>query len=481
MADSDLGFEPITRLAARIRAGSLSPVALVEHLLDGIRDLDERLHAFIQVTPERAVAEAQAAASALKGGQDLGLLHGIPYAVKDLFDVKGLPTTAGTRLLEDNVARADCPAVRKLASAGMALLGKTHTVQFAYGAVGINHDQGTPCNPWHPTPCAPGGSSSGSAVAVAAGLVPMALGTDTGGSVRMPASLCGIVGLKTTVGRISRAGVYPLSWTLDSVGVLTRSVEDAALVYHALQGVDLQDETTVGVTPHDPLQGLKDGVKGLRIAFGETIFFDDVNPEVGKAVREAGATLRSLGAHVGSVAVPEVAEAWTEQHRPLFIAAEACAINAELLDKHFDALDPVVAERMIAGRTLSAVDYFSLLRRFAVLRQRVQRTLRDVDALIVPATMIPAHPLAVVDESRESYLTYNTKYHRNTSLGNILNLCAVSLPCGFTHESLPIGLMIYAKPFQEEMALRVGYAYEQATEWHTRRPPLERLRRVEAP
>jgi aspartyl-tRNA(Asn)/glutamyl-tRNA(Gln) amidotransferase subunit A len=354
----------------------------------------------------------------------------------------------------------------------MVLLGKTHTVQFAFGGVGLNHDQGTPHNPWHATPHAPGGSSSGSGVAVAAGLVPMALGSDTGGSVRIPAALCGIVGLKTTVGRISRAGVYPLSWTFDSVGPLTRTVEDAALVYQALQGVDFRDETTVGVPPHDVLRGLRDGVKGLRLAFGETLFFDDVDPELDTAVREAGKVFQSLGAHVGSIEVPEAADAWAEPARPHMIAAEACAVNRELLDRHFDELDPVVSHRMIAGRKLAAPDYFATLRRLAALRERVQRTLADVDALLVPTTMQPARPLAVADQTRETYTEHNGRYLRNTSIGNQLNLCAVSVPCGLTREGLPLGLMIYARPFQEDMALRVAWAYEQATDWHTRRPDL---------
>src|SRR4029077_17199139 len=240
------------------------------------------------------------------------------------------------RLLAENVAAHDSAVVSRLAAAGLTPLGKTYTVQFAYGAAGINHDQGTPHNPWHPTPHAPGGSSSGSAVAVAAGLVPMALGTDTGGSVRVPAALCGIVGLKTTIGRVSRSGVYPLSWTLDSVGPLTRSVEDAALVYQALQGADPRDASTTGIAPHDALRGLKDGVKGLRIAFGETVFFDDVDPEVEKTVRESGQVFRSLGAQVASIAIPEAAAAWAEEKRPLLIPAEACAVNRQFLDKHLD-------------------------------------------------------------------------------------------------------------------------------------------------
>ena len=472
MSNPAPAFESISSLSAQLRAGQLSPVTCTEALLRRIDALDGRLRSFIRVMPERALAQARAAESASKSGAELGLLHGIPYAAKDLFDVNGVPTMAGTHVLADNIAAQDATVVRKLAAAGMVLLGKTHTVQFAYGAAGINHDHGTPHNPWHPMPHAPGGSSSGSAVAVAAGLVPMALGTDTGGSVRVPAALCGIVGLKTTVGRVSRAGVYPLCGTLDSVGPITRSVEDAAIVYQAMHGADARDQSTVGVTAHDTLRGLKDGVKGLRIAFGETTFFDGVDSEVESAVRETGSVFRSLGAQVSSTAVPEVAAAWAEEKRPLLIAAEGCAVNRELLDQYLDQLDPVIGPRMLTGRTLSAPDYFALLQRYAQLREEVRWTLRDVDALIVPTTMAPALPLDAFDTSFEAYLEYNMKVHRNTGIGNILNLCAVSVPCGFTSAGLPIGLMIYAKPFEEDMALRVAYAYEQATDWHTRHPDL---------
>jgi aspartyl-tRNA(Asn)/glutamyl-tRNA(Gln) amidotransferase subunit A len=472
MTDTPLEFETIAGLARRFRAGALSPVDASAALLDRLAALDGRLHACIAVTRDRAMAAARAAATALAAGQDLGPLHGIPYLAKDLYDVKGLPTTAGTSLLADNLAAEDCTVVRRLSAAGMVLLGKTHTVQFAFGAVGINHDHGTPHNPWHRTAHAPGGSSSGSGVAVAAGFAPMGLGSDTGGSVRIPAALCGTVGLKTTVGRISRAGIYPLSWTLDSVGPLTRSVEDAALVYQALQGEDPADETTLGVPAHGVLGDLTAGVGRLRLAFGETVFFDDVDPEVEKAVREAGHVFRELGAHVDRVAVPEAAEAWGEQKRAMMIAAEACAVNARFLDHHLDVLDPVVATRMVQGRTLSATDYFAVLRQWAALRARVQRTLRDVDALLVPTTMLPARPIAAIDASPERYAEHNVKYLRNPSLGNVLNLCGVSLPCGFTEEGLPIGLMVYARPFREHLALRVANAYEQATDWHRRRPDL---------
>jgi aspartyl-tRNA(Asn)/glutamyl-tRNA(Gln) amidotransferase subunit A len=284
------------------------------------------------------------------------------------------------------------------------------------------------------------------------------------------------VGLKTTVGRISRSGVYPLSWTLDTVGPLARSVEDAALVYQALQGADPSDETTLGVPTHDTLPSLRAGVKGLRLAFGETLFFDDVDPEITTAVRETGRVLRALGASVDRLAVPEVAEAMTEQRRAAMIAAEALAVNGRFIDEQFDALDPVVAHRMKTGRSLSATDYFVVLRQWAALRERVRRTLADVDALLVPATMIPPRPIVSIDASIESYTDANGCYLRNTAVGNILALCAVVLPCGFTRDGLPIGLMVYAKPFDEAMALRVAWAYEQATDWHRRRPDLAWVR-----
>ena len=470
--DTPLHFESIGGLAARFRSGELGPVTLAERLLERIDAVDPSLHSFMFVTRDRAIAEAHAAERAWKEGRDLGPLQGIPYAAKDLFDVRGVPTTGGTRLLETNVPREDCTAVRKLAGAGMALLGKNHTIQFAYGMTGINNDQGTPLNPWTREPHAPGGSSSGGGVAVAAGLVPAALGTDTGGSVRAPASLCGIVGLKTTVGRVSRAGVYPLSGTLDSVGPLTRTVRDAALVAQALQGADPGDASTAGVEPGDFLRGLEDGVGGLRIAFGETLFFDDVNPEVATAVRAAGAVLRSLGARVDGIAIPAVATAWAVEKRGLLVAAEGYANNRALLEQHPGDLDAMVVRRMTPGRTLAPAEQDALRERFASLGKEVVETLREVDALIVPTTMEPARPVAPLLGDWDAFLDYNNRLHRNCGLGNLLGLCGLSVPCGFTSNGLPIGLMIYAKPFHEAMALRVGHAYEQATDWSHRRPDL---------
>jgi aspartyl-tRNA(Asn)/glutamyl-tRNA(Gln) amidotransferase subunit A len=415
---------------------------------------------------------ARAAELALQAGQDVGPLHGIPYAVKDLFDVKGLPTTAGSNLLQDNIATADATVVRRLEQAGMILLGKTNTVQFAYGGVGINHHHGTPHNPWHRTHHVPGGSSSGSGVAVAAGMVPMALGSDTGGSVRIPAALCGTVGLKTTVGQVSRAGVFPLSWSLDSVGPLTRSVEDAALVYQCMQGTDPHDVSTAGTRLQDVLTGLHDGVRGLRLMFAETVFWDQTDAEIAQAVRACSKVFANLGAHVGTMAFPEAAEAQALNPRGLVVAAEVYTLHQARIEQHLDQYDPIIAPRIMSGKQISATEYLNTTRAWTALRAKVQRTLGNVDALLVPTTMLPALPVATVDASIEAYTEHNLHYLRNTAIGNLLNLCGLSVPCGLTSQGLPIGLTIYGKPFQEDLILRIGYAFEQATDWHCQTPDL---------
>jgi aspartyl-tRNA(Asn)/glutamyl-tRNA(Gln) amidotransferase subunit A len=470
-----LHYQPITELAGGIRNGEITSAQLVQHLLERIESLDGRLNAFRLKCPEKALEQAQAADRRIRNGNASGILHGIPYAVKDLFDVKGQPTAAGSKLLEKNIAAADAQAVSRLSQAGMILSGKTNTVQFAFSGVGINHDHGTPHNPWSKTHHIPGGSSSGSAVAVAAGLVPMALGTDTGGSVRVPAALCGTVGLKTTVGRISRAGVYPLSWTLDSVGIFTRSVEDAALVYQNLQGPDVNDDITLGLASHDVLKDLKKGVKGLRLAFAESVFWEDVHPEVARAVRGCGQIFEELGAAVVSLDFTEAQAARELNPGGVIIASEGYMLNKNWLEEHFNELDPVVAHRMIKGRDITAGNYLHTNYLARQLRAKAGNTLKEVDALLVPTTPVPARPVAEVDTDMDNYLAQNIRYLRNTSIGNILNFCGLSVPCGFTAGGLPIGLLIYGKPFQEDVLLRVGYAFQQGTDWHRRLPDLSWL------
>ena len=473
MNNKNLHFDNITALAGGIRKGEFSSTELVESSLERIAALDDNLNAFQLVCPERAMDQARAADEVLHSGdREPGILHGIPFAVKDLFDVRGLPTTAGAKLLEDNIAAEDSTAVRQLSRAGMILLGKTNTVQFAFSGVGINHDHGTPWNPWSRDHHLPGGSSSGSGVAVAAGMVPMALGTDTGGSVRVPAALCGTVGLKTTVGRISRAGVYPLSWSFDSVGCLTRTVEDAAVVYQYLQGPDINDESTLGIPTHDVMQDLKDGVKGMHLAFAESVFQEDLDPGVEKALRECGRVFEELGARVSSIEFGEARDALALNPGIVTIASEGYTLNKKLLEEKFDELDPVVANRMILGKDVPSHTYLQNSFKARQLRAAAGNTLKDIDALLFPTTPLPALPVSEVDTDFENYFNRNALYLRNTCIGNVLNMCGLSLPCGFTPEGLPIGLLIYGKPFQENVILRAGYAFQQSTDWHRQAPDL---------
>ena len=473
MNDSRIAFLPMTELARLLRARDLTPVDLTEHLIGRIEAMNGRLNAFLLVLADRAMAEARAAEALQSAGLFPGPLHGIPYAVKDLFDMTGLPTTAGSRTLADAPAEGESAATARLAAAGMIALGKTITVEFAKGIVGINHIQGTPHNPWDRVHRVPGGSSAGTAVAVAAGLAPMGLGTDTGGSVRAPAGLCGTVGLKTTVGRISRHGVFPLSWTLDSVGPLTRTVEDAALVYQAVQGEDERDPVTLGIDPVDPLPSLKAGVRGMRIGIPEAVFYENLDPEVEKAVRAAADLFRDLGARVETIRWPESERAYAMGS--IVNGVEASVIHEERLKTMVHLMDPVVGQRMLPDLEIPAIDYARALRELADLRRSQAETLRDVDVTLIPTTPIPAAPVAEVDATLESYLVFTRRYLQSTNVGNRLGLCGLSLPCGFTHGGLPIGLLINGKPFDEHLVLRAGYAYEQATDWHRRQPDLSWL------
>lgn len=464
----------IAGLSKLLHSRELSPVELARHVFDRIEEHDGGLHAFVSLTRERATTEAAQAERELADGQSRGPLHGVPYAAKDLFDVAGQATGAGTHLLADNIATDDATVVRRLHAAGMVLVGKTHTVQFAFGGAGVNHDTGTPHNPWRiDEPYVPGGSSSGSAVAVAARLVPVALGTDTSGSVRIPASLCGITGLKTTVGRVSRAGVYPLSPTLDSVGPLARSADDCSLVYQAIQGVDDGDRATDGQKPHDVSSTTGAGVAGLRFAFIETFFFDGVDDEVAAAVRATGDVLADLGADVRSIDAPEVDEVMGGDAVPTrarTVAAEGCVVNRRFLEESFDELDPVVSRRMRAGFDLSAVDFLEAFEAWRRLRTSFAERTAGIDAFLVPSTMLPARPVAEVDATPESYARFNGNYLRNTSIGNRLEWSGLSVPCGFTDNGLPIGLGIHAPAMCEHVVLRIGHAYQQATDWHRHRP-----------
>ena len=472
MSDS-LSFANLTELGAKIRTKSLSPVDLCEHFLQRIDRFNPKLNAYLAVAADRAMATARAAEAAIGGGQYLGPLHGIPVALKDLIDVAGLPTTGGSLLYSDRVAAEDSTVARRMAAAGTVLLGKTHQVEFAFGGVGINHHHGTPWNPWDAeTHRIPGGSSSGSGVAVAAGMTAVALGSDTGGSVRIPASFCGLVGLKPTYGRISRLGLMPLDSTLDSAGPMTRTVRDAALLYQTLAGPDPSDSQTWNRPVEDVLQNLDDGVAGMRLCIPEEYFWDGVNSEVGAAVRAAAEQLSTLRAQVDPISLTELDELIELRGRGSLVSVETYLNLRTELENHLDEFDPIVSARMLDGISFTAVDYLDIKRQYEDLQRRTCHTMQTIDALIAPTTPILPPPLEEADQA-EHYDEVNGLCLRNTMAANLLGLCAISVPCGFSESGLPIGLQLIGRPFDEARILRIAQTYEEATEWSKETPNMD--------
>ena len=463
MSPVDPVWAGVADLSRAFGARTLSPVDAVDALLERIRRHDGRLHAFIAVYAEEVRLAAEGADRAIRSGHRIGPLHGVPIALKDLVDLEGRVTTGGSKVWADRVSPTTATLAERAIAAGMIVLGKTHTVEFAMGSWGTNTHMGTPWNPWdravHRTP---GGSSSGSGVSVAAGLAPVAIGTDTGGSVRLPAAWCGIVGLKVTAGRISTHGVLPLSFTLDTPGPLARSVEDAALVFRLLNGPDPRDPQTLAWTAADPLPTLHRGVAGLRLAVMPDVERTGVDPEVLAAYDASVDALARLGARIERVKLPHRLSDYAAATGRI-IGAEGYRFVGHLVDDNRLPVDPHVRPRIQLGRGVSARDYLLTLAEREERRREVLAALADVDALLTPTALTPPIPIDQVDQA-------GTAAHFTRPV-NYLGLCGLAVPNGFTAGGLPISLQIVAHPGEEAMALRIGRAYEAATDWKSRRPP----------
>ncbi|HKH34906.1 MAG TPA: amidase [Beijerinckiaceae bacterium] len=463
MTKADPTLLPVHKLSAEIQAKRLSPVALVDGYLARIAAREPKLQAFVEVYADDARLAAEAADKAMRSGHAVGPLHGIPIALKDLIEIEGKNVTGGCEVWRTRKAARTATLARRLVAQGMIVLGKTHTVEFAMGGWGTNTRLGTPWNPWDPErKRTPGGSSSGSGVAVAAGLAPWAVGTDTGGSVRLPASWCGITGLKTTIGRVSTHGVLPLSPTLDTPGSITRSVEDAALLYVAMQGPDPLDARTLGLAFTDPMPALKRGVRGLRLACMPEPERQHASDDVLAAYDGSLAEVERLGAEVVAVDLP-FAFADVAALNLRIMAAESYAILHELIDDENAPLDPHVRPRIAAGRSITAQAYIEALRERESMKRKFTAALDGIDALLTPTTMTTAVPLDEVDQVKAPA--------HYTRFGNFLDLCALSLPNGFDKDGLPTSLQIACRACDEATALHIGWAYQDATEWHLRRPP----------
>ncbi len=458
---------PVLGLAEASRAlasGRVSSRELVETSLARIGALEPELHAFIDVTADRALDAAGAADSARAAGRARSVLDGIPYALKDIYDARGLRTTCHSRVMKPTLAERDSDAAERLDAAGMALLGKLSTHEFAIGTPGPDAAFPNARNPWNPGHFA-GGSSSGSAVAVASGMVPLAMGSDTGGSIRLPAAYCGIVGLKPTYGRLSRFGIFPLAFSMDHAGPLTRTVEDCALALQVLAGHDPRDPASADVAVPDYLAELRTGVAGLRIGYARAFHAEaGVGPDQEAALDAAAGVFSGLGAEVEEVALPSRARfdaaGWTILH------AEALAIHQRDLQARPGDYARPTRERLMLGAFVSGVDYVRASRLRRIVTEEVNALVRRYDALIVSPTAGAAPALSLVEDTplrRDRPLTV---------LFNVTGHPAICLPGGFGPGGLPLSIQLAGSHFGEAKLMRIAHAYEEATAWTERRPAL---------
>jgi aspartyl-tRNA(Asn)/glutamyl-tRNA(Gln) amidotransferase subunit A len=467
---SDLVWKPLAELARLIATKEVSPVEVVQAHLDRIAATDGKLKAYLTVTAEPALAAARAAESAVMAGAHLGALHGVPIALKDLYCTRGIRTTAGSRILADWVPSSDATVVTRLADAGAILLGKLNMHEFAYGPEGLNPHYGAPWNPWDAARhrmC--GGSSSGSGAAVAAGLAAATLGSDTGGSIRIPSSLCGLTGLKPTYGRVSRAGALPLSWSLDHIGPMARSARDCALMLGMIAGYDPRDPTTSVLPVPDYTAALSGHIKGVRVGLLRAFFLDSAAPEVRQAVEVGVKVMETMGAIVSEVALelaPMAAGASSA-----VLAAEAYAYHEPWLRRRRREYGDDVGQRLLVGAFVSAGDYLKGQRVRTLMREEVDRVLGALDVLACAATPIAAPAVGDTEVAvGHERMPVRSSLIRYTRPFNLTGHPAASVPCGFTSDGLPIGLHLIGRPFDEATVLRVADAYQRATDWHARRP-----------
>lgn len=470
---TDVLFLSAREQGALIRAGRLSPVELTEAYLARIAQLNPRTNAFITVTADLARRQAAVAEREIGRGLYRGPLHGIPYAPKDILATKGIATTNGSKVTAGIVPDDESTITNRLANAGAVLVGKLNLLEFAMGS-GVVSGFGPARNPWDLTRT-PAGSSSGSGVAVAAAMVPVSIGTDTGGSIRGPANFCGIVGLKQTYGRVSRHGVTTLAWTMDHAGPMTRTVADAALVLQAIAGHDPLDVSTTTDPVPDYSRALTGDIRGLRIGVPVRFLADGLMAPIEAAYRAALQVLKSLGATLVDVDVPHAqyatAAGW------VVAMAEAATFHEQRLRESPGLFDPVVRERLDAARFYPATDYIKAQRVRTLLQHEMAAVFTQCDVMAVPGGDSLPSPLESADLAGTDVKPGSTAVRfrgGTTFLGNMTGLPALMLPCGFSAgpPALPIGLQLYGRAFDEFTLFRVGHAYEQATEWHTRRPAL---------
>jgi aspartyl-tRNA(Asn)/glutamyl-tRNA(Gln) amidotransferase subunit A len=466
MDQAEIPFLSVTQLGELIKNREVSPVEVVESYLDRINSLNDRLYAYLTVCGDQALQSARESERALLRGESRGPLHGVPVAVKDQLNTAGIRTTSGTPIFNDFVPDEDATVVAKLKSAGAILLGKLNMTEF--GTTSLSHAFDTARNPWDVERFT-GGSSSGSGAATAAFLCATSLGEDTGGSVRGPAAWCGLVGLRPSWGRVSRYGLRPGMWSMDTIGPLSRTVEDCAITLQAIAGVDPKDAYTWDTPVPDYRAALDGDLTGKRIGVvKELLYADVVEPEVRDAVSQAANSLAELGAQVEEVSIPLTVHANTISS---ILRIEAPTNYQELIRNRLQEIEHDNRISYLTWSLTPALAYYKALKLRALLRQQVLTALDSSDVLLMP-TMGIAAPKIEPDPVIDSKQTSNRNRSGLTTSFSLASSPALSICCGFTSENLPIGLQIGGKPFEEQTILNVAYAYQQATAWHTRKPPI---------
>jgi aspartyl-tRNA(Asn)/glutamyl-tRNA(Gln) amidotransferase subunit A len=461
----DLASLTLNEASEMLRRKVASPVGLTEACLKRVETYNPKLNAFITVTRDQAMEAARVMEAEQRRGKWRGPLHGIPLALKDNIDTAGIRTTAASELFKDRVPSEDAEVVRRLKNAGAILLGKTNLHEFAYGGSSSVSYFGPVHNPWA-LDRIPGGSSGGSAAATAARLCFGSLGTDTAGSVRIPACYCGIVGLKPTYGRVSNRGVVPLSWTLDHVGVLCRTVEDAAQMLGVIAGYDELDASTVDTPVPDYSNAFKMQISKLRLGIPRTPFFDALDPEIAKSVEAAIEVLRKLAVTVGEIRLPAVDISMEEIYARVR-SVEADTYHLQWIGESPEKYQESTRQRITQnGARVKTHDYAQARHQIDLLRREIKKTFASVDLLITPT--LPSPPVLITQGADPTAVSI-----RNTVPFDVLGLPAISIPCGFTSTGLPIGLQIAGAPFAESTVLALARAYERETEWHQRHPTVK--------
>ncbi|MDI4649521.1 amidase [Cohnella hashimotonis] len=455
-----LSYAPIHELAQQIESRQLSPVELAEASIERAAGLNPKLNAFVTMTAELALAQARQAEEEIMRGAYRGPLHGIPIVHKDLYYTKGIRTTCSSKILADFVPDHDATTVAKLHAAGSVLLGKVQTHEFACGASTSSPHFGPCLNPWN-TDHVPGGSSGGSGAAVAAGIAYMGTGSDTGGSIRIPAACCGVVGIKPTYGRVSKHGVFPMVWSLDHAGPLTRSVKDASICLDIMSGFDAKDESTVDL-PAPGMRDYGDSLKGVKLGIPTEFYYENISADVEAALHAAMAKFRELGAEIVEVKLPMI-------HRAQGIAMAIClgelsAIHEEWIATRPQDYGPDVRLMLESGKDLPASAYLQAQRARHLVVQDYLDALSGVDALLTPTTPITA--------PRAGDFEGSLQLARLTMPTNLTGLPSLSMPCGFSPAGLPVNMQLIGRPFEEATVLGIGHVYEQNTDWHTRHPAL---------